>query len=588
VATHTANRPADLPLAELKASFPQIAASVSVDNQTREGIGKLRQVMAAQAARLPLMGSLWPADWITGIEAIESHGSQYSTPEELYRVLASAGVADPAHQLFLLRALHALGDILHFDDDEELRDIVILRPQWVNKHIAKVLDSREVAERHGLLTRSHERQLWSDLDLGLRDRFLLLMEKFDLSYRILDDSSAASLVVERLSWDSPSYESEWGAALNQEGCREIRLVYRLDTLPPGVPTWFIAREHRFTTDTHWRTGALFRHSGDPRVLGLIRADRQEKTVELTVRGPAPQLFFSILQDGFESTLSRYEGLGRKRFVPCSCNNGDGTQQGRPCENLYLYEALHRRFVKSVPTIECVLSETSVNVADLLFAIAPAPTDAILGHISSQVSKLSGNMDMLRSEVAFGHREFLKALRRQQSRLEAVCPSLFTLTEATGRFHRPGFRRLQLRLYCEQPGEFHELPEEPYTIDQPTRWLSVTGPYLVTLVHVLKHAAPLAEPILGLTADHLAKSLSDEVGLMKELISQLPGDLDNIKTGLHDSNEQRRAAEDVDYRALYSLLRECDPNEHWQGLGRVYTPEGEILWLCSHHARQYGT
>ena len=225
------------------------------------------------------MGSRWPATWVTGVEAITNCGLHYTTPEDLYDRLFAAGVAGRSHQAYLLRALHLLGNILYFDDDEELRDTIILRPQWVNGQIAKVLDSQEVADKHGLLTRTHERQLWSDLDPGLRDRFLRMMEKFDLSYRITDDATAASLVVERLPWDNPPYQALWDAALSERGAREIRLRYQLNTLPPGVPTWFIAREHRFTTGIHWRSGALLRHSADPRVLGLIRAERQDKTVE---------------------------------------------------------------------------------------------------------------------------------------------------------------------------------------------------------------------------------------------------------------------------------------------------------------------
>lgn len=276
--------------------------------------------------------------------------------------------------------MHLLGNILYFDDDEELRDTIILRPQWVNGQIAKVLDSQEVADKHGLLTRTHERQLWSDLDPGLRDRFLRMMEKFDLSYRITDDATAASLVVERLPWDNPPYQALWDAALSERGSREIRLRYQLNTLPPGVPTWFIAREHRFTTGIHWRSGALLRHSADPRVLGLIRAERQDTTVDLAVRGPVPQLFFSVLQDGFESTLRRYQGLEIIRMVPCTCANGDGTQPGKPCVHVFQYGPLLRRVEQGVLDVECELSFAKASVAELLFGIAPTTTDQLVRRL----------------------------------------------------------------------------------------------------------------------------------------------------------------------------------------------------------------
>jgi len=580
VATHSEGRPIDLPFADLRSSYSQIVASVSVDNSTGEGIDVLRQLMMQEAAGLPLMGSRWPSTWLTGVEAINVYSEQHATPEELHDLLFSAGVTDHSHQVFLLRALHLLGDILYFDEDEDLRDTVILRPQWVNTYIAKVLDSPEVAIGHGLLTRLHERQLWSDLDPGLRDRFLLMMERFDLSYRITDDAKAASLVVERLPWESPSYQKQWAAAINTPGSREIRLQYQLNTLPPGVPTWFIAREHRYSIGVHWRSGALLRHNTDPRVFGLIRAERQTKIVDLAVRGPVPQLFFSVLQDGFESTLSRYQGLEINRLVPCICDQGDGTQPGQPCLHQYQYDPLLRRIEQHVQDVECELSFRKVNVADLLFGIAPTSTDQLISRLDSIDTHLSD----FRAETAWAHREFLKQLRRAQARAEALCPSIFTLTPAVG-IRRPGFHRLALQLYCEQPGEFHALPDATYIINQPTQWMVKIAPYLSALLSVLKHAAPLAGPVLGITSERLAKQLDNETRLMSQLISELPGNIGNESVPIAESLSVNLEA---DYRSLYAVLHKLDPSSHWAGLSRIYTPEGDVLWLCRDHAEQYGS
>ena len=580
VATHSEGRPVDLPLVDLRNSYSQIVASVSVENSTGEGIDALRQLMMQEAAGLPLMGSRWPSTWLTGVEAINAYGQQHATPEELYDLLYSAGVTDRSHQDYLLRALHLLGDILYFDEDEDLRDTVILRPQWVNTYIAKILDSPEVAIGQGLLTRLHERQLWFDLDPGLRDRFLLMMERFDLSYRITDDAKAASLVVERLPWESPSYQEQWAAAINIPGSREIRLQYQLNTLPPGVPTWFIAREHRYSIGVHWRSGALLRHNTDPRVFGLIRAERQTKIVDLAVRGPVPQLFFSVLQDGFESTLSRYQGLEINRLVPCSCNQGDGTQAGQPCLHQYQYDPLLRRIEQHVPDVECELSFRKVNVADLLFGIAPTSTDQLISRLDSIDTHLSD----FRAETAWAHREFLKQLRRAQARAEALCPSIFTLTPAAG-IRRPGFHRLALQLYCEQPGAFHALPDATYIINQPTQWMLNIAPYLSALLSVLKHAAPLVGPVLGITSERLAKQLDNETRLMSQLINELPGSIENETLRITESPS---ISLETDYRSLYAVLHELDPSSHWAGLSRIYTPEGDVLWLCRDHAEQYGS
>jgi Leucine-rich repeat (LRR) protein/GTPase SAR1 family protein len=580
VATHAEGRPIDLPLKDLQASFSQIVASTSVDNCTGEGIEELRQLIAEEATNLPLMGSRWPSTWVRGVEAVTRCDLQHATPEEMCGRLSAAGVTDRSHQVYLLRALHLLGDILYFDTDEELQETIILQPQWVNEFVARILDSPEVANRHGLLTRSHERELWFELDPNLRELFLLMMEKFDLSYRIADDPKAASLVVERLPWESPAFQEIWDDALMHPGAREIRLRYQLNSLPPGVPTWFIAREHRFSTNTHWRSGALLRHTGDPRVYGLIRADRQEKAVDLAVRGPVPQFFFSVLQDGFESTLSRYQGLQINRLVPCTCSQVDDTQPSQSCPHLYQYDPLLRRIEARIPDVECELSFSRVNVADLLFGIAPATSDELarrLDHIDTEL----GNM---RTESAWAHREFLKALRRIQARAEATCPGLFTLTPMLGSVHRPGIYRLKLNLCCEQPGEFHLISDYPYVIERPTRWLRTVSPYLRCIMGILKHTTPLAGPVLGLTSEYLAKQLANETSLMAALLDQFPNP---FIADRHTGNMLPDSAElDVDHRALYTLLHELDPSDCWAGLSRTYTPEGDILWLCRDHALHY--
>ena len=148
-----------------------------------------------------------------------------------------------------------------------------------------------------------------------------MMDKYDLSYRIqggqVDD---VSLVVERLQWDPPDFHAEWDAIDTRENTREIKVLYRLNTMPPGIPTWFIARSHRFSKKLHWRTGALLGH-GDGQHLALVRADTHRNIVELAVRGPTPAAFFSVLDDGLNLTLERFPGLQITRQVPCRCGSG---------------------------------------------------------------------------------------------------------------------------------------------------------------------------------------------------------------------------------------------------------------------------
>ncbi len=194
------------------------------------------------------------------------------------RLAGSSALAGP---------LVALNLPLYYSDDPELEQTVVLRPEWVNEYISLVLDSKPVDEAHGLLSRAEMARLWSSLDRGMREHFLGVMDKYEISFRVDGGATGiVSLVLERLPWNPPPFEDEWARLAEIPSIQEIRVRYQLNTMPPGIPTWFIARSHRFTTSTHWRTGALLAHP-DGVHKALLRAQPRRNTVELTVRGPNP-------------------------------------------------------------------------------------------------------------------------------------------------------------------------------------------------------------------------------------------------------------------------------------------------------------
>src|SRR5262249_42472341 len=138
---------------------------------------------------------------------------------------------------------------------------------------------------------------------------------------------------EHLSKDEADYRATWEKKKAEVNCREISMRFKLaQTLPAGIPTWFIARQHRFTTNTHWYYGVLFAdHKRDlegrviraPRHYALLRTLPHDKLLELTVRGPDPRSFFALLRDGIETTFGRFDGLQITRKIPCPGHNGKG-------------------------------------------------------------------------------------------------------------------------------------------------------------------------------------------------------------------------------------------------------------------------
>ncbi|MET9039207.1 leucine-rich repeat domain-containing protein [Streptomyces mirabilis] len=613
VATHLGPRPPDLPLTELKEAYPGlIVESLAADSASREGVEGVRECIRREAARLPLMGATWPRRWLQAADAVRAAESKHVEPEQLYTLMAEQGVTEGAHQQALTAALHSLGDLLFYPDDEELCDLVVLRPQWLTAYISRVLDSEKVLESGGLFSHTLGNEIWQDVERAMRRHFIRMMENFDLSYRTEDRMS--SLVVELLPWDPPPYQERWDAVLSGEQ-RELRLRYRMHTVPPGIPTWFIAREHRFSTGLRWRSGALLANP-DGEHFGLIMVDRHAKAAEIRVRGPYPHDFFAVLKDGFEQTLQRYPGLEITRLVPCPHKDVNGNS----CPHEFPHKQLVMRLARKPPreNIECPEHLEDLDVRMLLQGIEP-PTprrsevlaaealaklnqlhldtqqhhEEIRGRFDQATAQLDQELERTRAEVsavlAEQQRGFLAAIRREQSRSEVLCPSLVWVRRMTRRRIAgllPG-EAFQLHLCCEAPGEWHLLADvEPYEVPAASEFtISVLLPYVQRTLSVLKYVVPVFGAGLGIASEEMSKILKDDIELMKSLLEGLP---DEMQTRMSDGQVQSmvRAEDHAEYRRMYQLLKQLDPDEVWGGLNKITTPEGHTYWLCRQHAQTY--
>ena len=48
--------------------------------------------------------------------------------------------------------MHDLGLVIYYDEDEGLKDVVVLNPEWLTKAISYVLDDRVTADAEGSST----------------------------------------------------------------------------------------------------------------------------------------------------------------------------------------------------------------------------------------------------------------------------------------------------------------------------------------------------------------------------------------------------------------------------------------------------
>ncbi len=594
VAAHTDEAEAMLPLAVLKQEYPdQIIGSYDISNISRDGIDDLRAAIAKAAADLPLMGETWPANWLSAANAVRKRTENHITPQEYYKTLAKNDVTGESVPV-LTQWLHELGDIVFFHENQELNDTVFLNPEWVTDQIYKVLDCKEIPEGTGFFERKHMKKLWSGLPKAMRDHLLRLMEQFDLSYRTLANKEI-SIVVERLSLDPAKYEKRWEAILGEEGCKEVAMRFELNTIPAGIPTWFIARSHRFTTRTHWRNGALL-ESGSH--LGLIRAFSGESRnyVMLAARGPSPHNFFATLRDGFELTLGRFPGLEVRRLIPCPGHDH------KPCTHLFDLADVQNAYAKqrADAQLQCPKTLDMIHVSTLLFGLDWTTQDEMMEllrklHAESKALAAAeqGRFKVLQVQVgelkALTQRSFLLTYNEAQSSIDSACPRVFSLLPADTSTWRKKLigQKVTLHLWCEEPGHWHPVKGANYTFTLSAKWLGVVAPWVRGLVKALKYAAPLAGPAAGI-ASSAAGDLKHHIKMAEELVKKLPDiteDPAESRAEALGSSDEPGRARGADFRALRDLLTHLDPKQHWGGLQKVLSPEGHYYWVCPEHADQ---
>lgn len=164
----------------------------------RRNITKLKDAIARIAARLPEMGRSVPKRWQEVREKLKENKDAYLPLERVSEICREHKMDDEEARLFVTIS-HRLGHLIHYEHDLALRDIVVLKPDWLATAISFVLDDEQTRKAHGLVSLQRLSQLWDDPTRGkefcydhkLHPVFLRLMERFDISYEVKLSSDIA-------------------------------------------------------------------------------------------------------------------------------------------------------------------------------------------------------------------------------------------------------------------------------------------------------------------------------------------------------------------------------------------------------------
>ncbi|MBN1992378.1 MAG: leucine-rich repeat domain-containing protein [Anaerolineae bacterium] len=606
VATHIDQRQPDLNYQALKARYPQLAGHYAVSNKTGQGVDTLKTALAQTAAQLSLMEQQWPQSWAAVEQALLNRPEHHIDLDKYMACCRQPGLKADIARATLSSYLHDLGKILHFQDDDLLSNLIVLKPNWITKAISRVLTDEPTRQALGILSHADLSRLWAQDDSGvayerhLYPIFLRLMERFDLSYQLESDVPGKprthSLIPLLLPYQPPANLPPWPEK-PLAGQTQVEMIYRLDFAPPGIMSWFLVRTHRYTSGQHWREGVVLAYKGHQARVELNPVARE---LRLVAWGPQPQNFFTILRETLDLILARFEGLKIEREVPCICHWQQDTAE--PCPRFYRYADLVRRMEAEKYTVECPDSFADVSVPTLLYGIHASTEPQVVADIRDMKKGLQELLDgqetileRLQQQSELIVRNFTRQWNLEMKKFEAECPNTFILMPgADGRFDPKNWVSQEYLLYlvCQHPSAPH-LVGQGYPLRQAEQWWLTLSPWLGHLLKFLHYGLPVGDffglkDMLGWSEEALKKM--DQGIKMLELINSALPQLSAIDSLERVTPEPRLGVEietvGPALRALYHFLKEADPAQKWGGLHKTVTPDGNILWLCQEHRQPY--
>ncbi|MFN6131807.1 MAG: COR domain-containing protein, partial [Synechococcaceae cyanobacterium] len=155
------------------------------------GIQGLRDAIARVAASLPEMGRSVPKRWDETRKALQDNSAAYLPLPTVLQLCRERQMEEDEARDFI-RVAHRLGHLIHYAHDLALRDIVVLKPDWLATAMSYVLDDKQTRDNNGLVEFSRLGEVWNDparpaesrYDASLHPLFLRWMERFDLSFKV--------------------------------------------------------------------------------------------------------------------------------------------------------------------------------------------------------------------------------------------------------------------------------------------------------------------------------------------------------------------------------------------------------------------
>lgn len=226
-------------------------------------------------------------------------------------------LAREVDQRFLSRYLHRLGVILHYQDELQLDNFVILDPQWAVDAVYSVLKDSRVKNNHGRFTEEDLRGFWKGYNADERARLLSLMlkDKFEICY----PSSRPGEYIAPQLLPSVRPQFSWDSA------RAMKFRYQYPFMPRGLISRLIVRLSEDIAEDGalvWKEGVVIERDGCRAQIVQGKTIKEGlEVLEIELSGPERELKYllrHVMTEVEKIHEKSFKHIAYEKMIPCNC------------------------------------------------------------------------------------------------------------------------------------------------------------------------------------------------------------------------------------------------------------------------------
>ena len=304
----------------------------------------------------------------------EAKTKNYISTDRLGEICTKYKVHTEESQFQLTQYLHQLGSLLHFQNDPDLSDTVILSPEWAVEGVYTVLKSEHIKTNYGKFKTNDIFNILKSKSYSHNDctKILKLMSKnnFDVCYQ----SENGDYVAAQLLSESAPPQYKWHPKHPEYGSLQFRYQYPI--MPKGLMSRLIVRMSDYLEEIDgaeivWKKGAILKIEKDNQTCRVMMCedDAESKSglreIIIEVMGDMSYRKFALQQVRTEVEKIHqkwFKNIKVEEMVPCCCE--DCRKSKKPFK-FALNRLLHLRNIKNKTTIGCQESGDSVSIMLLL-------------------------------------------------------------------------------------------------------------------------------------------------------------------------------------------------------------------------------